>query len=60
MISYERLDEIRGFIERLDEIRGFLDWKHSGWQTIPSSPKVTVYDLAAAVEDPIMERDSRA
>ncbi len=46
--------------ERLAEIRGLINWKHSGWQTVPSSPNVTVYDLTAAVEDLLMERDDRA
>lgn len=45
--------------ERLAEIRGLINWQHAGWQTIPSGPNVTVYDLAAAVEDLLMERDER-
>lgn len=45
--------------ERLAEIRGLINWNHSGWQTLPSGPHVTKYDLAAAVEDLLTERDER-
>lgn len=45
--------------ERLAEIRGLIDWNHSGWQTIPSKPEITRYDLAAAIEDLLAERDDR-
>lgn len=44
--------------ERLAEIRGLIDWKHHGWQTIPM-PDVTIYQLAGAVDDLLMERDDR-
>jgi hypothetical protein len=44
--------------ERLAEIRGLLRPAsgQSSWQTLPM-PGVTVYDLAAAVEDLLAERE---